>query len=775
MSQHQSIDERIEEISNSNSVDHVLSRPPIEITDSSEKEHRDTNDTQPLAGAPSASSSPTSPQQLPIVENPQDGTLGTDPDDNAYEESIIPGGSIQIEPSLASREASRQNRHSQSLASNASNRRKRRRGRTIQIAAFQDCATTRTTNLYQSSLDDGKPLLPPLPENQYTVTLTRRAVKKLEESSDSSSTANPSPMMLARQSSAGGSTIASSSTMSGSDLNHQEDDYKEDYGDISLGMKLIVVSGRLIVQGLNALSDGRASPAQLVGTIQRGDILLSIDSLSLVNLPIDQLLSALKPLSSPMANGLYQRILHLRFEALSGMELLKSHEAAEAWKKDPRNQKDEAFDAANDMFSLFPMVDQLSGAPLFEAQEQDPDPEPEIVPVLDTQISSDTLSDKSGQPKDIVITDAMISEVLSKCRAQDRERFSSKFFLWNDDISEWLRTSAKNIVITSSSGMYGLTQTERVELGTQIMEVFSLITRRMEELDKGKDRRSFKSWTSSLSLRSRASTRRKYILDSQSLPVHRGHSLSVDLSVEEGSDEDRSDQSGSDFESLDGVTSDELLLGLAAHDDIWRKQVIDSLHQEIQNMDRVSEVDTEEGKESEISSDIGTAISKELGSFLFGPSINKIVAQKKRPLALPPDEITAVIFDLATYVATSTPDAISIHGRGMNNAALNSSRTPKKMISASVSDDVVLATQFLQEQILPAWLDTFRPLPVEQRRLLWPRVRALNNFGSPGASSVISDDSLTVGSKSSVITPGRMKLHERIEEQEIDPETRAEA
>ena len=92
-------------------------------------------------------------------------------------------------------------------------------------------------------------------------------------------------------------------------------------------MKLIVAGGRVIVQTLNALSDGRASPAQLTGVIQRGDVLLAVGDVSLDKLPIDQLMMGLKPLSAPETpDGRYRRVLRLRLEAGVGHELLQSHE-----------------------------------------------------------------------------------------------------------------------------------------------------------------------------------------------------------------------------------------------------------------------------------------------------------------------------------------------------------------------------------------------------------------------------------------------------------------
>jgi len=98
-----------------------------------------------------------------------------------------------------------------------------------------------------------------------------------------------------------------------------------EYGDISLGIKLIVAGGKVIVQSLNALNDGWASPAKLTGVVQRGDVLLAIGNRSLTNLPIDKLVEGLALLSTSDCAWRYQRYLDLRLEPGAGMDLLKSH------------------------------------------------------------------------------------------------------------------------------------------------------------------------------------------------------------------------------------------------------------------------------------------------------------------------------------------------------------------------------------------------------------------------------------------------------------------
>ena len=181
-----------------------------------------------------------------------------------------------------------------------------------------------------SSQTNDKPPAIPLPLTQYVTVITRRAIRK--RPTDAAAASKPTT-----------TTTSAPST-------------SQDHGDISLGMKLSVVSGKVIVQKLNALSDGRASPAQMVGVIQRGDVLLSIDNKSLVNLPIDLLMERLKPLSTPDASGAYQRELQLRLSAGEGLELLLKYEAAES-----RKVADTS--AASEVFSLFPMVDHMSGLP----------------------------------------------------------------------------------------------------------------------------------------------------------------------------------------------------------------------------------------------------------------------------------------------------------------------------------------------------------------------------------------------------------------------------
>jgi hypothetical protein len=636
---------------------------------------------------------------------------------------------------------------------NKSKAKRRKRGRYVRVASVDE------------NNDMNKNTFPPLPGNQYRTTLRRRAIRKSDEST---------------------AATASSSTTS---EEHSQEYMSQEYGDISLGMKLIVVGGRVIVQTLNALADGRASPAQLAGVIQRGDALLSIEHLSLVNLPIDQLMEGLKPLSAPIsANGSYQRILQLRFEAKAGLELLKNHEETEAWKTS--SERKENIDAANDMFSLFPMVDQLSGTPLFEDHHNTYSPrskekqqsESTFIETNDAKLSLATTNDdddESQYPADKKLVnekrqtpDALISAALARERMMDREKFTSEFFIWNDDLSEWLRTAVR-LVYThcDNTDGIGMTRKERIEAGEKVMQVVKMMSYNMEDVDKGKDMRSFRRWNSTLSLRSKASVRRRFVLDAASLLGNR-----LDRFGEsDAADSDGESVGSVDSTSLEGEDGDELLLRLAAHDDIWRKQVLETLKKAIEAMEDDSDEPEEKDEKKEVALD--SAITMELGTFLFGENMTRIITKRKRTFALPPEEITSVLFDLITNIASSAPDEITVSGHTSTNRSLQSGLA--RFVSAKPvlpGTDVLLATRFVLDEAIPIWLKSFHPLPWDQRRVLWPRIKHASADSHGGTSTIFSDDSLTVDSAASIRSSSvkGKNLREMIEDQELDVETRAE-
>lgn len=149
----------------------------------------------------------------------------------------------------------------------------------------------------------------------------------------------------------------------------------------------------------------------------------------------------------------------------------------------------------------------------------------------------------------------------------------------------------------------------------------------------------------------KTSTRRRRVFEAASLLLNFGK---VDEGDGEDDDSEDGGQSSTNSEQVDG---DELLLRLAAHDVIWRKQVIEFLEKVAQewvnedggddDVDHPKEEKTAEG------SDINALMSNELGNFLFGENMTKILAKNKKPRSLPSEEVTAVLFYLATELGAN--------------------------------------------------------------------------------------------------------------------------
>lgn len=556
----------------------------------------------------------------------------------------------------------------------------------------------------------------------------------------------------------------------------------DEYGDISLGMKLIVAGGKVIVQTLNALEDGRASPAQLTGVIQRGDVLLAVGDTLLTQLPIDQLMTSLQPLSTPETpDGRYRRTLMLRLEAGTGRELLQSHERGML-----PPPVDTPTAVVNDMFALFPMVDQLSGAPLFEAMEEPKQKRKEdIGGSADDEMDKDGMDEQNRQAEaeaadDLLNTslnsfqealspDELISALVAKEQSDDRKRFASLYFNMGDGFPDLLRAT---FGLYDTSDIDGLTKTQRIELGVRVMNLAERLTHSMEEIEKGKDLRSFKMWSTNFSMRSGATSRRRAAMDAVSLRSHRHRDRTPDAS---DSDDENVESDGIDENSQASMDPDTLLLGLAAHDNIWREQVVKAL-QDVKHKMENGQDDADEEQENEKKDEVGdidSALSNQLGNFLFGDKINEFVKKKKKSYALPPEDITTVLFDLTTHITTSAPDEVTIFGGTTNSFSIQSSFDTQARAKSQLRADVMLATRFLLDDVLPVWLETFRPLGLDHRRLFWPKLRNQN-----GTTAHISDnDSLTIDSYEAIPkSSGRStkNLEQLVEDLELDVETRSE-
>lgn len=557
----------------------------------------------------------------------------------------------------------------------------------------------------------------------------------------------------------------------------------EIFGDTSLGMKLNVMGGKVIVQSLNPLSDGRASPAQLSGVIQRGDVLLQINGVSLVNLPIDRLMKGLSPLSTPdERNGAYQRTLFLRLASGEGLNLLRQ---AKGNRNDESGLKMEGkpgpvtppLDPAADMFSLFPMVDNSglrveNDDPIQEtsdAIEKDGGKDEDKEDESETPASSASLAKTPGS------LDEIIGEKLAEERSIERKKAISEFFSREGGIFFSLQYLEPGFMdaashTTDNDPFAGLTPAEMIDIGTKALKGAKALSAIIERVDKGSDRRSFQSLSATLSLYSRASTRRRYVLDGRAMPVNFDKVQEAALTEEEDGDDEKeeeennSERNSDEGEQLDG---DELLLRLAATDEIWRKQVLDFL-------DHVIEQALEEASDESTQHDGNVDLSNELGSFLFGTDMTKVLNRKRKSHVLPPPEITSLLFDLTTKISSTVPDRIKAEG---DPITVRSSLVPFIGMKRPAADsNVMLANHFLLNQVLPLWLKSFRPLALDQRRIMWPPESP--SLESTTGSTLSGDDSITIGSITTRNTGAgsrtKKNLREQIEDNELDPESRAE-
>jgi hypothetical protein len=188
--------------------------------------------------------------------------------------------------------------------------------------------------------------------------------------------------------------------------------------------------------------------------------------------------------------------------------------------------------------------------------------------------------------------------------------------------------------------------------------------------------------------------------------------------------------------------------------------------------------------------DMDAALANELGNFLFGENMAKVLKQHKKPQALPPEEITALLFDLTTKVSSTVPDQIKTATGGSHMSHLSSMVPFTGMKPQPADSNVMMATRYLLHDVLPVWLKTFRPLPWDQRRVLWPLDKAAWSTEST-AESTMSDDSLTIDDHTNMRSPLSMSmtaatsgtrnptrkkknLREQIEDIELNVETRSE-
>mmetsp|Transcript_3428 Transcript_3428/g.7152 ORF Transcript_3428/g.7152 Transcript_3428/m.7152 type:complete len:1382 (+) Transcript_3428:267-4412(+) len=570
---------------------------------------------------------------------------------------------------------------------------------------------------------------------------------------------------------------------------------EEIVGDTSLGLKLTILQGKVIIQAIDSLNDGRASPAQLCGLISPGDILIAVNGKSLINgtihnpAPMDRIISVLQPLSQPMdeTSGEYSREVRLRLVLGEGMDLLREQKQREDKKReDMERRKALGFDrqnsgggdAAGDIFGIasFMAVDQHSGMPLFGHLDH---PQHHVskaasTPKRQTTAVTDNRVDSIERNEQKVIrslpTPQTLQEQIARQVALDRQwirnRNTSEFFSLNNDASVMLRPPTPPPTIDQIDTFLDPIEARKQMLarGEKVMNnAKSLLTlaefqdRRVESFYADEDPMEVASRVcGTASIRTGASKRR----------WHRGDSAVAEEDESTSSDaEDASEESAEECDHR-------RLIDLAANDDSWKVNVLKRLELYAQDTEKESNGETTTPTPLE-KKDVPTSFD----AFLFGGDVTTLMRKKKQSLALPPGEMTAMLFDLVDHLSTDfLPGQIFLDNE---SGAASKSVSFSKNLNGS-GDDTKMATEFLLNDALRIWLNTFRPLPWTQRQALWRKQSGGPADASMAASTLDDNMSLSMASgsigttKTTSIEREKRNLREVIEEMELDAETRIE-
>lgn len=372
----------------------------------------------------------------------------------------------------------------------------------------------------------------------------------------------------------------------------------------------------------------------------------------------------------------------------------------------------------------------------------------------------------------------------------DRTKFSnSEYFLLNDQCSSLLRQGVLDQTISTflnnnnGDNNTMLSQKEMIQLGQKVLMGAKLLlddveneTRRKKPIDPLKmvydECRSFSS-------RSRFSQRSRYSHKKRAMFRGSAHGDIIDDDDDEStaSSDDGIDESGSlgsnELENNDVGGGDEMLLRLAVWNRTWKSEMVKtldeaSIHNEKKQADEQKNIPKKKKK--------GNGLEQQLQNLFFGEKVIELMSSKKKTATLPPDEITEVLYDLALSVSSTVPLNVDISGQLDTSLASVQVEDHEEILSPRVSSskknsEIIEATRFLLDDIMPLWLETFRPMQIQQRRVMWP----LNKDGS---SSIGTPDDLSTCSSTtgwSTNSPERKgKLEERIASMELDPDTRSE-
>ena len=600
---------------------------------------------------------------------------------------------------------------------------------------------------------------------------------------------------------------------------------EEIVGDTSLGLKLTILQGKVIIQNITPLSDGRASPAQLCGLLSLGDIIIGVNGKSLINgsinnpVSMDRIISVLKPLSQPIVNETnkeYTREVRLRFVLGKGKSLLDEQDAKEKRKleeiahrkKYEKNQSSMTIDPAADLFGIasFMAVDQHSGMPLFgnlehHTQHQDEDEKDEKKEKSDVVVATKLPIDvktpiqkqkslrKQQQSLQPLSLQAQIAHEIQLDRQWTRHRNTSEFFSLNRNASILLRPPSPPPVKDMPTENPIDARKRKLEQGAETMELATSLVSIVERQDNGietfedEDPMEVASRVCGTASVRTGSSRRRWHRGADSVIAEEDETPSV-LSI----DNPNMDGSSTTFRSIESGIEEcdhKLLIELAANNESWKMNVLKRLES---SADETEKENIQFHRSSSNGSSTDRSVTNQQPSlpasfdtFLFGGDVTKILGKKKQSLALPPGEMTSMLFDLVELLESGLPDQIFMNDESSTS---HISSGGQKVVSFAKSnhernEDVTKATDFLLNQALCVWLKSFRPLPLKQRRALWPSNSSTMESDSMAESRMSDNESLSLMSGTTTNTRSLEKaekrnLRELIEDLELDHETRRE-
>ena len=544
--------------------------------------------------------------------------------------------------------------------------------------------------------------------------------------------------------------------------------------------------------------------AQLCGLFCPGDVLISINGVSLVNenihvpVPMDKMVEALKPLSEPIeGNGRYSREVRLRFVVGIGKKLLREQKERGERKQRIEGERKKmgldgkagakSVDHAADIFGLSALmgVDQHTGMPMFQDHHLETHHEEDQIieaneSAEDEMIDADAPSREMQQPQPSFFTKSpprlqlQISNQVALEHQWMLNHNTSDYFTLDSGASLLLRPPTP--IVEESDDVQCSTldpieiRQKRLDLGkaniSHAKELVSNVERQERGVDAHDDLDPMEVASricGTASVRTGASRRR----------WHRGDNVSVILeeqsyAVSASSMENQADANTLISEESGEMCDHRMLVDLAANHQSWRRNVIN----------RLEEYATSTEKASNDGSDSNSTLAENkapagFDSLLFGSNVAKLLEKKKSSLALPPGEMTQMLFDLKEHLDGGLP----MHIFTNNDEGADSEHVTFVKPPTESDIDVSRATDFLVDEALGVWLKSFRPLPWKQRRALWPLNLSANHECASMVSSHFDDGmslSLASVTTNSTAKHEKRQLREIIEELELDQETRRE-